>query len=61
MSAFNNDFSFLLQEFPTNIKLSYENIIHKKVYNADINLAIPCGPKFYVWFYSFDKRAFLYL
>jgi hypothetical protein len=62
MSALNNnDFSLLLQEFPTNIKLSYENIIHKKVYNADINLAIPCGPKFYAWFYSFNNKNVCFL
>jgi hypothetical protein len=44
----------LLKDFP-NLKLSYENIIHKKVYNADINLAIPNGPKYFVWFTLVDN------
>jgi len=50
------DKQLLLTEFPENIKLSYENIIHKKVYNADINLAIPCGIKSFLWFTVFKNK-----
>jgi hypothetical protein len=39
----------ILNEFP-NIKLSYETIIHKKVYNADYIVAIPQGIKCFAWF-----------
>ena len=39
----------ILSELPTNIKLSYENIIHKKVY-SDFVLAIPEGKKCFAWF-----------
>lgn len=43
----------ILLGFP-NIKLSYENIVHKKVYNANINIAIPKGVKYFAWFTSLD-------
>ena len=33
-----------------NIKLSYENVIHKKVYKSDIIFAIPQGTKCFAWF-----------
>lgn len=42
----NND-TFL--HFPT-VELSYDIITHKKVYDADVILAIPEGPKFFAWF-----------
>jgi hypothetical protein len=38
-----------LKEFP-NIKLSYENIIYKKVSSADYLVAIPEGKKCFAWF-----------
>ena len=38
----------ILSELP-NIKLSYENIIHKKVYSNFV-LAIPEGKKCFAWF-----------
>ena len=38
-----------LSEFP-DLKLSYENITHKKVYNSDMVMAIPEGPKCFAWF-----------
>jgi hypothetical protein len=44
-----NDKAVILSNFP-NIKLSYENIVYKKVYNADMNLAIPEGVKCFAWF-----------
>ena len=39
----------ILREFP-NIKLSYETIIYKKVYNSDYIVAIPEGKKCFAWF-----------
>jgi hypothetical protein len=39
----------MLIEFP-NIKLSYENIIYKKVSNQDYVVAIPDGKKCFAWF-----------
>jgi len=45
----------ILSQFPP-IKLSYENMIHKKVYNADINIAIPKGKKYFAWFTTFKER-----
>ena len=40
----------ILSEFPQNIKLSYENIVHTKVSNALTISAIPEGKKCFVWF-----------
>jgi len=48
----NKDNECILSEFP-NIKLSYENITHKKVY-GDIILAIPEGKKCFAWFTTFN-------
>lgn len=45
----------VLSEFP-NVKLSYETITHKKVYNADIILAIPEGRKCFAWFTTYNDR-----
>jgi hypothetical protein len=45
----------ILLEFP-NIKLSYENIIHKKVYNSDFILAIPEGRKCFAWFTNYNNK-----
>jgi len=39
----------MLSSFP-NVKLSYENITHKKVYNSDYIVAIPSGKKCFIWF-----------
>ena len=41
--------------FP-NIKLSYENIVHKKVSNYDIILAIPEGKKCFAWFTTYNNK-----
>tara|TARA_B100001142_G_scaffold323969_1_gene374908 strand:+ start:262 stop:1191 length:930 start_codon:yes stop_codon:yes gene_type:complete len=38
----------LMNRFP-NVKLSYEKLLHKKVY-ADIYALIPKGPKSFIWF-----------
>jgi len=52
------DQELLLSEFPTNIKLSYENLAHKKVCNADLIMAVPRGQKCFVWFTEYeDKNA----
>ena len=49
----------ILSDFP-NIKLSYEKIIHKKVYNSDMILVIPEGKKCFAWFtYINDKPTCL--
>jgi hypothetical protein len=45
----------ILSDFP-NIKLSYETVVHKKVYNCDIILAIPAGTKCFAWFTIFDNK-----
>ena len=45
----------LFSEFP-NVKLSYENIIHKKVYNSDVVLAIPVGKKCFAWFTEYNNQ-----
>jgi len=39
----------ILNDFP-NIKLSYETIIHKKVYTSDLLIAVPYGKKGFMWF-----------
>ena len=46
----------ILSEFP-NIKLSYEKITHKKVYNFDLIFAIPEGKKCFIWFYYYNDKA----
>jgi hypothetical protein len=49
----------ILSDFP-NIKLSYENISHKKVYNSDMIFLIPEGKKYFAWFtYVNDKQVCL--
>lgn len=45
----------ILRDFP-NVKLSYEKIIHKKVYNCDLFLGIPDGKKCFAWFTVFKER-----
>ena len=45
----------ILKDFP-NIKLSYENIIYKKVHNSDYIVAIPEGVKYFAWFTTLNDR-----
>ena len=45
----------ILSEFP-NVKLCYEKIIHKKVYDFDLLLAIPDGKKCFAWFTSYKNN-----
>jgi hypothetical protein len=49
----------ILSEFP-NIKLSYENIIHKKVYSNFV-LAIPEGKKCFAWFTNVKNDNICYI
>jgi hypothetical protein len=46
----------ILHNFP-NIKLSYEKIVHKKVYSFDLLLSIPDGKKCFAWFTSFKNNT----
>jgi len=50
----------ILREFP-NIKLSYENIIYKKVYNSDYIVAIPEGKKCFAWFTTFNDKMICFI
>jgi hypothetical protein len=45
----------ILSKFP-NIKLSYGNILHNKVCNSDIMLAIPEGNKCFIWFTKYKEK-----
>ena len=45
----------ILSNFP-NIKLSYEKIIHKKVYNFDVAIAVPEGKKSFIWFTFYNDK-----
>ena len=45
----------ILKEFP-NIKLSYETLVHKKVYNSDYIVAIPEGKKCFAWFTDLNNK-----
>ena len=49
-----NDKKNILLDFP-NIKLSYENIIHKKVY-SNYYVAIPEGEKCFAWFTTYQNK-----
>jgi hypothetical protein len=45
----------ILDEFP-DIKLSYENITYKKVYNSDYIVALPEGKKCFAWFTYYNDN-----
>ena len=49
------EIDLLLPEFP-DIKLSYENITHNKVLNAEITIAIPEGTKCFAWFTHYKNK-----
>jgi len=55
MLELNLDQENILKEFP-NVKLSYENIVYKKVYNSDVILAIPEGKKCFAWFTTYNDK-----
>jgi len=50
----------ILSDFP-NIKLSYENVIYKKVSNADYFLAIPKGSKCFAYFTNYNNRPVCFI
>jgi hypothetical protein len=53
----------ILSEFP-NVKLSYENIIHKKVYpfkNNNYLMAMPYGKKCFAWFTLFKDKSVCFI
>jgi hypothetical protein len=49
------DQTSLLKHFP-NVELSYETMVHKKVYSSDFVLAIPEGRKYFAWFTTFKTQ-----
>jgi hypothetical protein len=55
------DQELLLSDFPTNIKLSYENLAHKKVCKADLIMAVPRGQKCFVWFTEYEDQNACFL
>ena len=48
------------KDFPP-VKLSYDKLTHKKVYDADIIFAIPYGKKCLVWFTQTDNKRTCYV
>jgi len=50
----------ILTSFPK-FELSYETIIHKKVYDSDILLAIPQGTKYFIWFTVYKSKNTCFL
>jgi hypothetical protein len=52
--------NIILKDFPK-IELSYENIIHKKVYDYDIMIAIPEGISCFLWFNTYKDQNVCYL
>jgi hypothetical protein len=50
----------ILKSFPK-IELSYDKIIHKKVYNYDIMIAIPEGITCYAWFSTYKDQNVCYM
>ena len=55
MSYLKLNYEEILNDFPS-VKLSYENIIHKKVYNLDYVTAIPEGKKCFAWFTNYKNQ-----
>jgi len=45
----------ILLNFP-NVKLSYENFVYKKVYNADYIVIVPKGNKCFAWFTTYKNK-----
>lgn len=50
----------VLAEFPK-IKLSYETFVHKKVFDANVVLAIPVGKKCFAWFTTKNDKNVCYI
>ena len=60
MSYLKLNYEEILDEFPS-VKLSYENIIHKKVYNLDYVTAIPEGKKCFAWFTNYKNQEVCFI
>jgi hypothetical protein len=54
------DIASVMREFP-NIKLSYETLLHKKVYQFDFMMAIPEGAPYFAWFTTYKNDNVCYL
>lgn len=54
------EYTTILQQFPK-IELSYETIVHKKVYDFDIMLAIPEGKSCFLWFNTYRNQNACFL
>lgn len=50
----------ILSDFP-NIKLSYENVIYKKVSNSDFVVAIPKGTKCFAYFLHYQNKPVCFI
>jgi len=50
----------ILADFPK-IKLSYETFMHKKVFDANVILAIPVGKKCFAWFTTKNDKNVCYI
>ena len=50
----------ILADFPK-IKLSYETFMHKKVFDANVVLAIPVGKKCFAWFTTKNDKNVCYI
>ena len=50
----------ILADFPK-IKLSYETVMHKKVFDANVVLAIPVGKKCFAWFTTKNDKNVCYI
>ena len=51
----------ILKYFPNNFELSYEKIVHKKVYDFDVMIAIPEGSHCFVWFTTYKDQNVCFL
>jgi hypothetical protein len=51
----------ILEDFPTNINISYETVVHKKISDAQIILAIPDGVRYCVWFTTYKNNNVCWL
>jgi hypothetical protein len=55
MNSVDLDTNLVLQDFPK-FELSYETMVHKKVFNAELLLAIPEGEKMFAWFTCYKNN-----
>lgn len=51
----------ILEDFPTNINISYETVVHKKISDAQIILAIPDGVRHCIWFTTYKNNNVCWL